>query len=144
MTQCQEVRHNWDSLHAGPSWCQHYDTESAGSGIGVLDGGSLCRMYIFKNRNVACLCRLKFPLSPVEFKKWPGPMSYLFGPRAAVIKVHVTLSNLTNSHVTLSIFWGLGPWNWGSVSSAGESGFFTTHLQRCQTSRSLMRFPQFY
>ena len=43
---CQEVQHNWDSLHVGPSWCQHYDTESAGSGMRVLDGGSLCRMYI--------------------------------------------------------------------------------------------------
>ena len=43
------------------------------------------------------------PLSPVEFKKWPCLCHYLFGPHVAVAKVHVTLSNLRNGYVALSI-----------------------------------------
>ena len=36
---------------------------------GALDGGSRCRMSIFKNGNVACLCRLFSTMSHVEFKR---------------------------------------------------------------------------
>ena len=46
--------------------------------IEALDG-SWCHMSILRNDNVACLCHLIFPLSPVEFKKWPCPMSLSFG-----------------------------------------------------------------
>ena len=41
--------------------------------VGALNGGSWSR--VSRNGNVACLCRLKFPMSLVEFKKWPCPMS---------------------------------------------------------------------
>ena len=64
-------------------------------------------MSILRNANLACLCRLILPLSPVEFKKWPCPM-YLFERHVAVAKVHVPLSNLTNGYVALSMLGVLG------------------------------------
>ena len=71
-----------------------YRPRSFGSGQGQLDlssqidpwsvgylgplaggGGSRCRMSILRNVNVACLCHLKSPLSLVNYKKCPIPMS---------------------------------------------------------------------
>ena len=46
--------------------------------IGALDGGSGCRISILRKANVACLCCLKFPLSPVEFKKCQCLMSLYY------------------------------------------------------------------
>ena len=60
-------------------------------------------MSILRNANVACLCRLRFPLSPVDFKHCQCPMSLFFGPHVAVAKGHVALWNLRNGHVALSI-----------------------------------------
>ena len=57
----------------------------------------------FKNDNVAGLYHVKFPSSRVDFKKWSCLTSLSFWPHAAVTKVSVTLSNLRNSHVALSI-----------------------------------------
>ena len=41
---------------------------------GVGGGGG---MSILRNVNVACLCRLVMPMSPVKFKKWPCRMSII-------------------------------------------------------------------
>ena len=75
-------------------------------------------MSILRNANVACLCRLILPLSPVKFKKWPCP--YLFGPHVAVAKVHDALLNLRNGHVALSILGIYGHHSGGVVVCGGS------------------------
>ena len=43
--------------------------------LGPLMGDPQCRLSILRNGNVACPCRLFFPMSHVEFKKRLCPMS---------------------------------------------------------------------
>ena len=52
--------------------------------LGPLTGGSPCHLSILRNVNVACLCRLFIPMSPVEFK---NDLS------------HVTMTLILMSHV---------------------------------------------
>ena len=104
-------------------------------------------MLILRNDNVACRYRLKFPLSPVDFKEQPCPMSLSFWALIAVTKVHVALLNLRSSHVAVSNlgFAGLisdfGPGRGGPVpvslisrrqliSRAGSKALLPTHPPR--------------
>ena len=66
---------------------------------GALDGGPKCRMSILRNCNVACPCRLFFPMSHVEFKKRLCHMSLL----SPICR----MSSLRNTHVA---FRGLEPY----------------------------------
>ena len=62
-------------------WVERESGHGGGVGVsplGALDGGSPCRMSFLRNDNVACLCRLIFSLSPVEFKKCQCPMSLYY------------------------------------------------------------------
>ena len=52
--------------------------------MGPLMGVPQCRMSILGNCNVACLCRLFSPMSHVEFKRRPCPMSQHFYPSCHV------------------------------------------------------------
>ena len=60
-------------------------------------------MSVLRNGYVACICRFKFLLSSVNSKNGHVPCHLFFGPHVSITKVHVALSNLRDSHVTLSI-----------------------------------------
>ena len=50
-------------------YIRHLQLDAQLCDIGALDGGSLCRLSILRNANVAGLCRLFKAMSPVDFKK---------------------------------------------------------------------------
>ena len=50
--------------------------------VAFTDGGPQCRMSILRNGNVACPCRLFYPMSNDEFKKRLCHMSLFLAPVA--------------------------------------------------------------
>ena len=46
--------------------------------VGPLMGGPQCHMSILRNDNVACPCRLFYPMSHVEFKNRPCHILFNF------------------------------------------------------------------
>ena len=48
-------------LHVSKPKVHHVDLTI----LAALDGGCPCRLSILRNANVACLCRLFIPMSPV-------------------------------------------------------------------------------
>ena len=61
-----------------------------------------CRLSILRNANVACLCRLFFTMSHVEFMKGLCHMSLACYPMSHFTRAHVAMSNFKNGHVALS------------------------------------------
>ena len=74
--------------------------------------GVLMSHVDLRNCNVACLCHLKSPLSPVEFKKWPN---------VGVTNVHVALSNLRKSYGALSVL-GVKCHHIGNINTVRDLG----------------------
>ena len=65
--------------------------------------GPQCRMSILINGNVACLCRLLFPMSHVEFKKGLCHMSLYFLPPCRMSLSPMSHVEFKNYPVAMSI-----------------------------------------